>query len=46
MLGRRDNAFDCIVARICKEAGGRVRTSPMAGDMDVPTPNAQDGRRL
>ena len=34
------------MARICRETGGRVRTNVMVRDMDVPAPNAHDGRRL
>ena len=46
MLGRRGYALESIMARICREAGGRVRTNLMIRDMDVPPPNALDGRRL
>ena len=46
MLGRRGYAFEIIMARICRKAGGRVRTNLMIRDMDVPAPNALDGRRL
>ena len=45
MLGRRGYALESIMARICREAGGRVRTNLMIHDMDVPAPNALDGRR-
>ena len=34
------------MARICKDAGGRVRTNLMVRDMDVPAPVAVDSRRL
>ena len=34
------------MACICREAGGRVRTNLMVGDMDVPAPVAVDNRRL
>ena len=44
MLGRR-YALESIMARICREAGGRVRTN-LIRDMNVPAPNALDGRRL
>ena len=46
MLGRRGYALESIMARICMEAGGRVRTNLMIRDMDVPAPNVLDGRRL
>ena len=40
MLGRRGYTLESIMARICREAGGRVR------DMDVQAPLAGDSRRL
>ena len=46
VLGRRGFALESIMARISREAGGRVRTNLMARDMDVPASNVQDGRRL
>ena len=46
MLGRRGYALESIMARICREAGGRVRTNLMVRDMDVPVPVAVDSRRL
>ena len=45
MLGRRRFALESIMARICGEAGGRVRTNVMVRDIDVPAPNTH-GRRL
>ena len=35
MLGRRGFALEGIVARICREAGGRLRTSVFVRDMDL-----------
>ena len=46
MLGRRGYALESIMARICREAGGRVRTNMMVRDMDVQAPLAGDCRRL
>ena len=33
-------------ARVCREAGGRVRVNVFVGDMDFIMPNANDGRTL
>ena len=41
-----EDVFSKAMARICREAGGRVRTNLMIRDIDVPAPNALDGRRL
>ena len=46
MLGRRGCALESTVARICREAGGRVRTNMLVWDMDVQAPLAGDSRRL
>ena len=46
MLGRRGYALESFMARVCREAGGRVRTNLLVRDVDVPAPNASDGRRL
>ena len=46
MLGRRGYALGSTMARICREAGGRVRTNMVVRDMDVPAPLAGDSRRL
>ena len=35
MLGRRGFALEGIVARICRDAGGRLRTSVFVRDMDL-----------
>ena len=40
MLGRRGYALESIMARICREAGGRVRTNMLVRDMDVQAPLA------
>ena len=45
MLGRRGFALESVAARICREAGGRVRTNMFLRDMDLPLPVA-DARRL
>ena len=45
MLGRRGYALESVAARICREAGGRVRTNMFVRDMDLDVP-VSDGRRL
>ena len=45
-LGRRGFAVESAAARICREAGGRVRVNVFVRDMDLIIPNANDGRRL
>ena len=45
MLGRRGYALESVAARICREAGGRVRTNMFIRDMDLDVP-VSDGRRL
>ena len=46
MLGRRGFALESTAARICREAGGRVRTNVLVRDMDLPEPGVADARRL
>ena len=46
VLSQRGFAFQSILARMCREARGRVRTNLMIRDMDIPVPNVHDGRRL
>ena len=46
MLGRRGFALESTAARICHEAGGRVRTNVLVRDMDLPEPGVADARRL
>ena len=46
MLGRWRYTLESNMARICREAGGRVHTNLMVRDMDVPAPIAVDSRRL
>ena len=46
MLGRRGFALESTAARICREAGGRVRTNVFVRDMDLPEPGVADARRL
>ena len=45
MLGRRGFPLEIAAARICKKAGGRVRTNVFVRDMDVPTATLEDARR-
>ena len=45
MLGRRGFTLESVAARICREAGGRVRTNMFVRDMDLDVP-VGDGRRL
>ena len=45
VLGRRGFASESAVARICREAGGRVATNTFMRDMDLAVP-ATDNRRL
>ena len=45
VLGRRGFALESAVARICREAGGRVATNTFMRDMDLAVP-ATDNRRL
>ena len=44
-MGRRGFALESVAARICREAGGRVRTNMLVRDMDLDVPIA-DARRL
>ena len=46
VLSRRGFSLESAAARICREAGGRVRTNAFVRDLDVPDANAGDGRRL
>ena len=46
MLGRRGFALESVVARICREAGGRVTSNVMVRDLDLPAPDVSDSRRL
>ena len=46
VLSRRGFSLESAAARICREAGGRVRTNAFVRDLDVPMANAGDGRRL
>ena len=45
MLVRRGYALESVAARICREAGGRVRTNMFVRDMDLDVP-VNNGRRL
>ena len=46
VLSRRGFSMESAAARICREAGGRVRTNAFVRDLGVPGANAGDGRRL
>ena len=46
MLGRRGFALENIVARICREAGGHLRTSVFVRDMDLSGLGVADSRGL
>ena len=43
-MGRRWFALESAAVRVCREAGGRV-TNVMVRDLDLPVPDAADGRR-
>ena len=45
VLGRRGFALEAI-ARVCREAGGRVTQYVMVRDLDLAEPQPADGRRL
>ena len=47
VLGKRGWALESVVARICRERGGRVTTNVLVRDLDLALPGAvADGRRL
>ena len=46
MLGRRGFSLESAIARICREAKGRVRTNVFVRDLDLAMPGVADGRRL
>ena len=46
VLGRRGWALESAAARVCREAGARVRTNIFARDVDLAMRNTMDGRRL
>ena len=46
VLGRRGFALESMLARICREAGGRVTTDIMVRDLDLEHLQGPDGRRL
>ena len=45
-LGRRGFALESALARVCREAGGRVATNLFVRNMDLGVPRAGDNRRL
>ena len=47
VLGRRGFALESAAARVCREAGGRVRTNVLVRELDLhPGQNRLDARRL
>ena len=46
VLSKRGWALENVVARICREAGGRVTTNVFMRDLDLGQPDVVDGRRL
>ena len=46
VLGRRGFPLEAAAARVCREAGGRVRTNAFVRDMNIGAPRPDDGRRL
>ena len=46
VLGRRGFPLENAAARICREAGGRVRTNVLVRDLDLHAINNLDSRRL
>ena len=45
-LKRRAPPFERILARICREAGARVRTNKLVRDLNVPRVSVNDQRRI
>ena len=45
VLGRRGFATESIIARVCREAGGRVSTNVLVRDLNLPGP-VKDARPL
>ena len=46
VLDKRGYALESVVARICREAGGRVATNVLVRELDLVGVPAADGRRL
>ena len=46
VLGRRRWVLENVAARVCREAGDRVRSNLAVRDMDLGAFNQLDGRRL
>ena len=46
ILGKRGYALESVVARICREAGGRVTTNVFLRELDFGLVEEADGRRL
>ena len=46
MLSRRGFAPEIVIARVCREAGGRVTTNVLLRDLDLEIADRTDARRL
>ena len=46
VLGLRGFALESAVARVCKEASGRVSVNVAVRDLDIGVPDRTDERRL
>ena len=46
VLAGRGWALENVVVRICREAGGRVTTNVLVGNLDLIGPNVEDTRRV
>ena len=46
VLGGRGWALENVVARICREAGGRVTTNVLVRNLDLVGPDVEDNKRL
>ena len=46
ILGKRGFALESVLARVCREAGGRVTTNVLLRELDIGLMNEADGRRL
>ena len=45
-IKRRSVAFEKMLARVCREAGARVRTNQLVRSLNVPNVSLNDGRRI
>ena len=46
VLGKRGFALESVTARVCREAGGRVTTNVLVGDLDLEVPDRVGGAQL